>query len=551
MWQRYWIAFLGIFFIFLSGLYFLKLAFDGGLIPPTGIVAIGLIAGLSGLIGGYSLHHRQKPQLAEVVAGIGTGMIYATLAYAGFSEQVNWTFTTVLMAMMATTGFVAWIGHRYHMRILTNLSLIAGLLTPFVLRAPVEQVTLLFWFVLTLNVAALVFSVIKPWRELRVFGFALTVGLYFSYYIFFEPNGWIEPFRYIFSIFIVYAVGLILASWQDKDQFAGLNLYLGLVNAINFVFWAYFIFNDANLNAAFPILLVGLVFIGTAALIQSIAHDAKLPILAYFFLGIILCGIGGSELSTMFTTTGVDHVVRFSVWLMLGILIYTVGLNQKVQVLAIFGTMIWVYIFGYWYKVAWDVEWVRWFGVDYIPFINPEALLWIGLALSGFFIARTISRFNQSPDDKTTVKLFEAVTLGYSLLSHLVIGGLLTIQIENTWKAYQIHILQMDLVISTAWGIYAALLFVWGSYTRSRVFRWFGSVVLVIVAAKALLVDLSGQETMYKALFLMVLGFIMLGIFWINNRWALQEMSNHLPPTDESVPHPNPTDNMCKEAASC
>lgn len=528
MLKKYWIAFLGLFFLFLSFLYFLKLAFDEGWIPPTGIVAIGLVVGLSGLIGGYSLYTKQKKLFAEIIAGLGASIIYATLVYAGFSEEILWSGNTVLIAMIATTVMVAWVGYQFEMRVLTTLSIAGGLLTPIVLKASPEQIFLLFFYVAILNIVSLFFSVVKNWRELRVLSFLLTLVIYSTYYIYFEPTGWVDPFSYVLTLFLVYAVGLILASWKDQNKFEGLNLYLGLLNAINFVFWAIFIFNRASLHYSLPILIVGFIFMGTASIIYKLSPDSLLPIIAYFFLGIVVTGIAGGDLAEVFTTPGLHYVVMFAVWLALATVVYAIGFKIKNTKILSLGMIGWVVIFFGWYKVAWQVEWVEWFSVKFIPFINPGALLWMILAMTGFAISKTIGRYQDVLSSNLLyipVKLSDSLPLVFSLLSHLVMGGLFTIQIMNLWNAYDLTFVKLQLMLSISWGLYAATLFLWGAYSKEVLFRWFGSAVLVIVAAKTTFFDLQGEANVYRALFLFILGVITLGIFAINYKWNLSDES--------------------------
>jgi hypothetical protein len=77
----------------------------------------------------------------------------------------------------------------------------------------------------------------------------------------------------------------------------------------------------------------------------------------------------------------------------------------------------------------------------------------------------------------------------------------------------------MQLSLTVSWGIYALLLFVWGAYRRQMLFRAFGSVVLLIVACKAMFMDLEGEEMLYKVIVLLILGGISFLITWINGRW--------------------------------
>ena len=214
--KKYWITLLGVGFIFLAFLYFLKLAIDLEWIPPTARAAIGMAIGLSGLFAGYTLVSRTKGMFGEIAAGLGTSILYATFAYASFSKDIQWSANALMISLIALSSLVTIVGYRMNMRILVFLSLLGALLTPVVIRAHVEQDWLLFLYVLVINIAALWLSAIKDWQELRVMSFVATVFIFISYYLYFDPESWGKPFFYASSLFLVYMTGLILASFHEK-----------------------------------------------------------------------------------------------------------------------------------------------------------------------------------------------------------------------------------------------------------------------------------------------------------------------------------------------
>ncbi|MBL0389504.1 DUF2339 domain-containing protein [Tumebacillus sp. ITR2] len=100
-----------------------------------------------------------------------------------------------------------------------------------------------------------------------------------------------------------------------------------------------------------------------------------------------------------------------------------------------------------------------------------------------------------------------------------MVGGLLTFQILNLWHYYNLDPHNLWLSLSLSWGLYALLLFLWGAYSKQAAFRWFGSIVLGLVALKTILVDLAGSDTIYKVLVLFILGALTLLIAYINHKW--------------------------------
>jgi uncharacterized membrane protein len=104
----------------------------------------------------------------------------------------------------------------------------------------------------------------------------------------------------------------------------------------------------------------------------------------------------------------------------------------------------------------------------------------------------------------------------FAIISHIMIGALLTVQVENIWNGDSIV---ESITLSVTWGVYALLLFIWGASRQEMLYRVFGSIVLGMVAIKAIFFDLWGSETYYKVLALVVLGLISFAITYVNNRY--------------------------------
>jgi len=508
--KKHWITSMGMLFLFLGFLYFLKMAIDQNWVPPVVRAVAGIAAGTSCMFIGFLFFKKGKITTAELLAGFGISLIFATFAYTSFSSNIHWSTNSLFICVLALTGLFTWVGYRYNLRILLCISLLGGLLAPVILKAGPEQIFALFLYLTVLNIAALFISVSKGWNEIRVMSFAITVINYITYYVLFDPASWGKPFFYISCIFVVYMIGTMIALFRQKDQFAGLNLYLSIINAINYVFWSVFIFNQFEISYNWATILSGCIFILAGAFIYFYSAKSILaPAITYFGLGILLLAVSGGEMK-YFSEGGMNYVMSAGVWLLLAAVMFIAGMVVKRDELMYISAGGWMLLLVYWLCVAWEVKWVEWFGVPYIPFINPGAIIWMALASMGFVFAAYFAKNNR------------ATSTMYGILSHVVVGGLLTVQINNLWDAYDINF-SVQLALSVSWTIYALLMFLWGAYNRDTIFRVFGSVVLIFTAAKVLLFDLSGDATFYKVLCLVTLGVIILVIGYINQRWSLKE----------------------------
>ena len=519
--EKNWITALGIGFIFTAFLYFLKLAVQNGWLPLELRIAISVLFGISGLFAGYTYYNKGQKYLGEILAGIGTSILYATIGYLSFSDGVNWSTSALLISMAAISASVSAIAVRQNMRVLFLISLFGGMITPFVIRATEFLDVPLFIYLLVLNVAALYASICKKWTEMKVISFVLSIGLYAVYYSLFDPEQWTKPFFYVSSIFLVYMVGLLLSSWKAKEGYNGIDLYLGLVNGVNFIFWSTFIFKEFSLPHAIPLLIVGLLFMGIATFIFFNSDKKVGPALGiYAILGVAVLGIAGSDLGLIYQEGGLNYTITSSIWLLIIGMVYYVSRILKERMVTYAAMAAHFLLIIFWYSVAWDVEWIEFFGIPYIPFLNFGALIWMGLIFLGFSISRYIEKEGLEPVSVSS-KLAAQIM---ALVSHILVGGLLTVQIMNLWEAYDLSYKSEDLTLSACWFLYALVLFLWGNTTRQKLFKIMGSIVLFVSAAKVFLWDLEGNSSIEQIIFLTVLGGLTLLIAKVNNKQETIEL---------------------------
>mgnify|MGYP000147403040 CR=1 FL=1 len=517
--NKNWINILGGLFLFVAFLYFFELAIEEGWLPPAARVAIGLLTGISGLYYGYVKFKKQANLSAELLAGLGNAIVYATFAYASFSSAIEWSTNTIMISMLSFTSLVTFISYKYDMRKLGFISIFGGLITPVILKAPEEQVLALFIYVFILNAVSLYLSASKRWSELSIMSFIVTAAIYLTYYIYFDPIDWQKPTFYASSFFVVYFVGLLLPGFFDKQNFNGLNLYLGLINAINFIFWSILIFSSFSVPYATPTLFVGILFALAALVIYRKSGELILPSIAYFILSIVLIAISGSDLSGIFTKGGFNYLINAFIWTSLVAMVYFSAHYLKSTIARNISMVAWVFVLIYWFSVAWNVEWIPIFGVKFIPFLNPGALVWMFLASLGFIFSNNVLKKSDSVAENEEAHQYKLISLMIAIISHVVVGGLLTIQIQNLWDAYQLNFMKVTTVLSISWMVYALGLFLWGSYTNQKAFRFLGSAVVILTSLKVFIFDLRGTSTIYLVTFLFVLGLLTLLIARIDSYW--------------------------------
>ncbi|MFC5701121.1 DUF2339 domain-containing protein [Cohnella faecalis] len=522
--RKHWTSLVGVLFVVAAFVTFFRYSIDQGWVSDAMKIGAGLVVGVGLALGGLSATVRSRQSVvSEIVIGTGACILFATFSFAGIFYDM-WPSITVLIAMGTVTALVSAYAFRFDSRLLMNIALAGGLVSPMLMQPETDQVFTLFLFLLVLNAAYFFLSVAKRWSELRIAAFGGTWVLYAIYFVKFQPlmeGLWSMPIRYAFAAFVLYIAGFLYASWGNNRCFDGWNLYLSLTNGVLFGCWALYIWNG-DVPAAATVAMIGAIYLIAGAFVYKMTGKAALYSLSHGFGGALLLLIAAAQ-----TGAGLESKPLINVYLWSAVVVALIGIgrNRRLPILQWIAIPIWVVVCCYWFAVTWDTPRGEWFGV-YIPFLNWGAISWIVLAAIGFYLAKNpVGKFASVQDEKVLANL-------YALLSHIIIGGLLTVQIENVFEEYVINpsgasLLQISL--SVAWGVYAVLLFLWGSYNKQKLFVWFGSVVLVIVAVKAIFFDLSGEETLYKVLAMLLLGLLSFLISWVNGKWGGKQTASETP----------------------
>jgi len=514
--KKHWITSLGILFLFSSFTYFLKIAFENGWFPTELRVLSGFAIGTTLLFTGYSYYRKGSFNTCQLFAGTGMSAIYATFSYVAFSNDISWPYNVTFISVLALTALTTFMSYRYDLRALIFISIMGGLLSPIFMKAEPHHDMLLFGYVFILNIGALYVSISKQWTELRTMTFGVTVLIYATYFIYFDPFSWGRPFFYASTLFICYMGGIMYASYKENDSFTGWNLYLSLINAMSFIFWSIYILGSFNISFTVPLLIVGFTFMAVSIFIYLISDKKVFPSIIYVCLGLILFAMSAANIEPM-SVYGLEYVVTTLLWLLVVVGTYAIARFSKTLELIYVSYAAWLILIIYWFTVAWDVQWVELFGIKYLPFFNAGALTWGALATFGFYIGKK----EQSSNNGLSTLL--------SLASNIIVAGLFTIQIKNLWFAYDITFMDRSLAISIAYIVYALFIFLWGSHTKAIAFRVMGSIVLLVTSIKVFFWDLSGEANVSKMIFLLIIGLVTLAIAHINKRWLDNESSVIIP----------------------
>lgn len=280
--------------------YFVKYAIDQDWINEIGRVFIGICCG--GLLLGVA--HRMRKSFAafsSVLVGGGIAVLYLTIAIA-FHEYGIFSQTVAFILMVIITGFSILLSLSYNRVELAVLAILGGFASPFMVSTGEGNYTVLFTYILILDVGMLVLAYYKKWNLVNIIAYAFTLILFGSwlaarfdnsntsmalgaltfatlfYLVFFAMNiihnirentpfKALEVSLLLSNTFFYYTVGMVILSNESTEMFRG--LFTAALGIFNFVF-AYTLYKNQRVDRNLIFMLIGLVltFISLAAPVQ-------------------------------------------------------------------------------------------------------------------------------------------------------------------------------------------------------------------------------------------------------------------------------------------
>ncbi|TVY04374.1 DUF2339 domain-containing protein [Cohnella terricola] len=523
--RKHWTSLLGVLFILAAFVTLFKYSVEQGWITDGLKIAFGLLSGAGLCVAGQALVSRKPGWLAgvQILIGLGACILYATFSFAGIYYRL-WSPMTVLIGMTAVTAGASAYAFRFDSRLLMNIALAGGLLSPLLMQPDTDQVFTLFLYLLVLNSAFFFLSIAKKWNELRIVAFVGTWIVYATYFVHFSPSTdgvWSMPLRYALAAFVFYLIGFLLSSWKDNLCFDGWNLYLSLANGVLFGSWSIFIL-QGEVHYSSILALIGVCYLISGGIIYRLVTRIQTASAGHLLGGALMLLLSSSHLGSGLAS---KPLINVFVWGGIAGALAIIGQFRRSAVVSLASVTIWSIVGFYWFAVTWQAPRGDWFGT-FIPFLNWGALSWMLLAAIGFyFSAKGIAVATPKAAGTFLSNLF-------AVFSHLIVGGLLTVQIRNVFIVYADETADrlLQLSLSVSWGIYALLLCLWGTYRHQWLFRVFGGIVLVLVGCKALFLDLEGKMMLYKFAVLLVLAGISFLITWVNGKWNNERKEVSLEP---------------------
>jgi hypothetical protein len=225
-WERFMgvklFAWVGGLAMFLGIVFFVKHAFDQGLISRELRVALGFLAGLGMVVGGTLLHRRNYQAPAQTLCATGILTLYGTTFACRSIYEFPWFGTVpafLLMTLITAAALV--LALRLEALVIAILGLVGGFLTPMLLSTGQDNPLALFSYIFLLDVGLLALTFHRRWHFLAPMAAVGTVlmelswmGEFFVRERYFEGNKILVPL----AVFAVFAWLFNAAWWRGRDR---------------------------------------------------------------------------------------------------------------------------------------------------------------------------------------------------------------------------------------------------------------------------------------------------------------------------------------------
>ena len=478
-----------------------------GILSNTVKVMIGFCFGSMGLFLSYLMRKKIKHFVRETLSSASLGLIYTTAFIAGgYYELWNiWVFFTGILILSLSA---LWISAKFQYRISAMISLIGFLLSPLFFNVPSNKIIYLCLYLSLVSILYVMMSLKKSWLELRAFSF---IGSWFVYYSYVTANMHIlNKGSYLIAGILIYFIlsVLLIIVLTSQNKIHIFDYLLSIYNGFLLVRYLPYLSESWYIKSSL-LLACGIIYIISALLINYLFENSKKFFLLKFILGsfFILSATTvldfGKELVSIHNT---------SVWIIALILLIVFRNVFNIKELKGPCIVLWLGLSIYWFSRNFNAPTGKFFSY-YLPILNWSGLISIILASIGFLMV-----------SKTSLGLFKEKEKKYlpvilGLCSHILVCDLLVVQTNIFLKEYKLFDYERPLILTLIWALYSLILLIRAIYMNVKPYKSFSLFMLLIAIIKAFFIDLSSSQSVYKMIFLFILGIITLTLASLNKKW--------------------------------
>ncbi len=491
---------IGIAAVFIGVSFFLKYAFDNNWVGPLGRIMLGVLGGFVLMGVGQSLRKKYL-EYSDLLMGGGLALLYLSIFSAHFFFNLIDPFTAwFFMALVTALGLVISIVNAT--MILAFVSLLGGLVTPFLANSGGNDMLALFGYLTILNIGALSISSFKKWPELDVTVFLGTaINFIFWYSRFYSADVLAPALSFCFLTFLIFLVSSISRSVVKKELATQGDFVVIGGNAIFLAFVGYSILNPDHHSFLAPAFIFVAAIYFVVALLVNKANRGDTA------LNIFLPGLAVTFLSVSVPLYFSSNEWIAVAWLVESVALYILAVRVGNRGFQVMGAIL--YVLGCLSFFTSSAAWSG--GQNFSPIFNEGFGVSALAAIAGFMIAYIYKRYG-SVSNETQARGLSAFT---------IVGNIFAIYAISTQIIFFFAAVGTDsarnysnTMVSIFWAIYAALLTAIGFTKRLANIRMLGLVLFIITAMKVF-IDVWSLGQVYRIVSFIVFGVIALAASFV------------------------------------
>lgn len=527
-----WFARIGIAALVIGISYFLKYAFDNDWIGETGRVIIGLVAGII-LLGLGEKTIRKYSVYGQILSGGGLAVLYLSI-FAAFNFYHLIAMPVAFFALMVVTAVGILLSLRYDALALFTVGSIGGFASPFLVSTGVNPQFALFSYVVLLDLAILVVSVFKKWRQANILGFAGTCIVFVSWWGEYYTSAQLFSTLFFLTIFfLIYSVSSLIYNLVKKEKSEGIEQLLTILSAVLFFAISYDLLEsryEAYLGF-FAVIMAIYYFLGAYLVREITPEDDKL----YNFLAFLTVGFATLAIPIQF-----DQNIITLGWIIEAVVLFVLAAKVKNRGILVFSII--VLALAMLRLVFFDTAehlnvFVTVFNKTFFTFI---------FAIAAAYLLLFLSRMMLDEDEKESFNRKAMMTLFLLLANGLTIfavsreimvhydhqadalmqtsyeksqqlgkyGQSAGLRQDNTSDYSQVEKLRSrsSVVLSLFWLVYGICMLLVGVFVRHKILRVGGLLLLMLAILKLFFYDLWNLGQLYRIVSSISLGVVLLSI---------------------------------------
>jgi len=499
---------IGMAFIAIGGLFFMRWSFENGLIGPLGRILLGLISGIVFIFLGDYLSNKYK-KYSFILMGGGLCLLYTSTFLARFiyQNEINLPSQIAFLFLLFVTVSSVFLALRHNAQVLGFFALGGGFATPFLANSGSENIVAFLSYILILDIGVLFLSIFKKWPALNFTSFLATFLLSAGTFL---QLSFLEGAFFLGAFFLLFLLFSVVSLLGKKENFSPLMLAFSVLTPVFYYGQMLAFLDHHHLNhykGLFTLMLAALyVFIGTIAF--SKRKDDNRILQTFFSSSIVLITI-----AVFLQAQGIWRVLLWTAEG--GVLFYLAEKNNfsslRFLSLAIITTAL-----------------INFFTIDFIKHY-PQIII-NDRFINGIFIVVVCSLLQWKFKQNFSTKFFLTIIfvlpflIGFAEINNFFdVKKIILYKEKYSYDQLQ-KIIMFHGLLNSIWILfYAVSLFLGGVYKKITSLRKAALFLFIFAISKALLYDIAELEDGYRITSFILLGFVLLGVaFWYQKNKDLQ-----------------------------